>query len=258
MTELKINEQIAFLRKQKGITQEELAQALGVTNQSVSKWESAVCCPDIQLLPDIATYFGVTVDELLGYKPADSFGSVYLSIKNLFQESPKDESFSIAFKLATFLHEGAMSRGYKQYIPWDSDKSYGLDSEPYKWGWSICSEPEGCTMHVGNGIFLSDQKYWQNIKSTDIRNIFSSLESLCDINALKVLYAIFELTVHDFDNSYVSIDEISTKCKLSAETVQKAIDMLPIEIKDDDCKTLYRLEGKCMHLSSLLLMLRVI
>ena len=57
-----INETIARLRKQKGITQEELANSLGVTNQAVSKWESAQCCPDISLLPDIADYFGVTLD----------------------------------------------------------------------------------------------------------------------------------------------------------------------------------------------------
>ena len=68
MTTIKINEQIAFLRKQKGLTQEELANALGVTNQAVSKWESAQCCPDIQLLPDLAKIFDVSIDELIGYK----------------------------------------------------------------------------------------------------------------------------------------------------------------------------------------------
>ncbi len=67
MTAIKINEQIAFLRKQKGLTQKELAVALGVTDQAVSKWESAQCCPDIQLLPDIADYFGVSIDELMGH-----------------------------------------------------------------------------------------------------------------------------------------------------------------------------------------------
>jgi len=65
---MKINEQIAALRKKKGITQENLAQALGVTNQSVSKWESGQCCPDIQLLPELAKYFEVSIDELMGEK----------------------------------------------------------------------------------------------------------------------------------------------------------------------------------------------
>jgi len=66
MTKLNINQQIASLRKQKGITQEDLAGHLGVTNQSVSKWELAACCPDIQLLPAMADYFNVTIDELFG------------------------------------------------------------------------------------------------------------------------------------------------------------------------------------------------
>ncbi len=63
---MKLNEQIAALRKKKGDTQEQLAVVLGVTNQTVSKWESGQCCPDIALLPDIARYFGVSIDELMG------------------------------------------------------------------------------------------------------------------------------------------------------------------------------------------------
>lgn len=71
MCSLKINEQITSFRKQKGVTQEELARALGVTNQAVSKWESGQCCPDIQLLPQLAGYFGVSVDMLLGCKESE-------------------------------------------------------------------------------------------------------------------------------------------------------------------------------------------
>ena len=48
---MNIGEQILFLRKNRGITQEQLAQKLGITNQAVSNWESGQCLPDIQLLP---------------------------------------------------------------------------------------------------------------------------------------------------------------------------------------------------------------
>ena len=54
MDNLKLNDTICFYRKKQGLTQEELAGKLGVTNQSVSKWESAQCCPDISLIPKLA------------------------------------------------------------------------------------------------------------------------------------------------------------------------------------------------------------
>ena len=66
MSALQINKQILRLRTARGITQKELAGKLGVTVQAVSRWETAKCCPDIQLLPDIAKIFAVSVDELLG------------------------------------------------------------------------------------------------------------------------------------------------------------------------------------------------
>ena len=56
-------------RKALGLTQEGLAQKLGVTNQAVSKWESGQCCPDLALLPRIADLFGITIDELFGREP---------------------------------------------------------------------------------------------------------------------------------------------------------------------------------------------
>lgn len=66
MPEINIGKQIAYLRKTKGITQEQLSLALNVSSQAVSKWETSLCCPDITLIPDIAVFFDVTADELLG------------------------------------------------------------------------------------------------------------------------------------------------------------------------------------------------
>ena len=57
---------IAENRKKLGLTQDGLAQKLGVTNQAVSKWESDQSCPDIALLPLLADLFGITLDELFG------------------------------------------------------------------------------------------------------------------------------------------------------------------------------------------------
>ena len=65
VSSMKIGSNIAALRKEKGITQEELANALGVSAQAVSKWENNSSCPDVSLLTVIADYFGVTVDALL-------------------------------------------------------------------------------------------------------------------------------------------------------------------------------------------------
>ncbi len=65
MSETKIGELIAALRKSNGYTQQEVAERLGVSNKTVSSWETGASCPDISLLPAIAELYGVTCDEIL-------------------------------------------------------------------------------------------------------------------------------------------------------------------------------------------------
>lgn len=67
-----LGNQIASYRKVLNITQEALAQKLGVTNQAVSKWESNQCCPDVQLLPKLADIFEITLDQLFGRQGSPS------------------------------------------------------------------------------------------------------------------------------------------------------------------------------------------
>lgn len=64
---IKLGEKIKQLRKQKNISQEVLAQYLGVSFQAVSKWETGATMPDVMLIPSIASFFGVTTDELFDF-----------------------------------------------------------------------------------------------------------------------------------------------------------------------------------------------
>ena len=62
-----LGKRIAQHRKRLGLTQEQLAEKLGVTAQAVSKWENDISCPDITTLPRLATLFGISTDTLLGH-----------------------------------------------------------------------------------------------------------------------------------------------------------------------------------------------
>lgn len=64
---MNIGNKIKVLRKEKGVTQEELANSVGVSFQAVSKWENNIALPDITLLPILAEYFGVSMDELFDF-----------------------------------------------------------------------------------------------------------------------------------------------------------------------------------------------
>ena len=66
---MEMGKEIRRLRNNRGITQEALAAALNVTAQTVSKWECGNSIPDVQLLPEIAVYFGITIDQLFAMTP---------------------------------------------------------------------------------------------------------------------------------------------------------------------------------------------
>lgn len=67
MSYLKIGDKIKLKRRERNMTQEELANMLGVTKAAVSKWENEESYPDITMLPQIARLFQMTMDELFGY-----------------------------------------------------------------------------------------------------------------------------------------------------------------------------------------------
>ena len=92
---MNIGTNIYTLRKEKKITQAQLAEKLGVSEQAVSKWENDQCSPDVSLFPIIADYFGVSMEYLLTGKnetdPALSFEEEsIISAYRLLDDGQKD------------------------------------------------------------------------------------------------------------------------------------------------------------------------
>ncbi len=67
-----ISENIRFYRKEKNLTQEQLAEAMGVSVGAVSKWEGGISVPELSLIMELSDFFGISVDALLGYKMRDN------------------------------------------------------------------------------------------------------------------------------------------------------------------------------------------
>lgn len=70
MSNKSMGEILSTLRKEKGMTQRELADMLNITDKAVSKWERDIACPDTQTIPKLAEIFGVSVEELIHAKAA--------------------------------------------------------------------------------------------------------------------------------------------------------------------------------------------
>lgn len=100
---IKLAENIVRFRREKKITQSKLAEFIGVTKASVSKWETGQSFPDLLVIPQLATYFGVTIDELMGYEPTLSTKQIKELHKSLTEEftiKPFDEVMERTRKLA--------------------------------------------------------------------------------------------------------------------------------------------------------------
>ena len=86
---MEMGKEIRRLRNDRGLTQEALAAALNVTAQTVSKWECGNSIPDVQLLPEIAVYFGVSIDQLFAMSPEQQMERIenHIYARGLFTEA---------------------------------------------------------------------------------------------------------------------------------------------------------------------------
>ena len=80
MTNIKIAEILAQLRTSKGVTQDDVSKALGISNKTISKWENGTSSPDLTMLVALAEYYNVSTDTLLGL--SDDIKSIPVAISN--------------------------------------------------------------------------------------------------------------------------------------------------------------------------------
>lgn len=252
MATMKIHEQIASLRKQKGLTQEELANALGVTNQAVSKWESGQCCPDIQLLPAIARLFGVSVDELLSDAPASVPGGMVSALRKKVEALPKEEAAAFAVQAAAALHTALLCKGTEGR---PGSVPGGDAGDPAEWGYSCLSMPEITTTRRRDAVFFSGNQEL-NLSQRDIAQIVSLIKPFSDGKNLRAAEALYRMTVPS-ESAYASAEELSQQTGMSVEQVRDRLegDLAPFLEEENGAEGRFRLRGMYLNLIPILSLL---
>ena len=134
--QLNIGAKIRELRKRDGRTQDALAEALGVTAQAVSRWESGGSYPDMEMIPAIANYFHISIDELFGYHDEREE-----KIKTILENATK-----ILTKQGFTMYKGSLTEDVEECVNMLRAASEEFPNEPkillklaqalQMWGWN--------------------------------------------------------------------------------------------------------------------------
>lgn len=216
---MRLGEQILFLRKNKGITQEQLAQILGVTNQAVSKWESGQCLPDILLIPEIAEYFNVSIDELMGVSNVNHEEDLLIHIKNYISGKEPETQYAKVMEIAHALHAIVWAREVSdKFTCTEETMEHAICGE---WGFSDVVLPQITTTMRNSSVFFTDNRNLR-MDSNHIEKLSGLLKILTDRWTLSVLFAVYELTSLD-ESRYVTCEELVNRCYLREGVVKEIV-----------------------------------
>ncbi len=187
MNHLKISENITILRRKKGITQDELAEFLGVTKASVSKWETKQSYPDILLLPQIAAYFNISIDELIGYEPqmsTEQIAKCYQDLASDFAKLPFDEVVKKSRELVKKYYS-CYPFLIQMVILWINHFMLTQDTEKQKLllndAVNLCEHIKEECNDVGLSRDAISMKAFANLALSNARDVIEDLEPLLDL-----------------------------------------------------------------------------
>lgn len=209
MKNVNISKNIADLRKKKGITQEQLATALNISPQAVSKWETNISQPDTQTLPLIADYFNVSIDYLF-YGQDVSCGEIYEKIFQKVSAHPQmsRESYEDAFAVFGYAHHGISHGNLKSQSGEISDEPAHISNEN---GLSLLSGK-------GYGAILT-RSCFESISKETAEFAGTILPALSEKDNFIVCMIIIMM-------SDISYGELKEKSGFHDETLRQALDQL--------------------------------
>ena len=189
---MEIGKKIKQLRFKAGITQEQLAEKLGIGAQSVSKWENSLTMPDITALPLIAEIFGVSIDDLFDLTTEQRFNRIENRL-DAEEELPQD----IFWEYEEFLKGQLSSEQYKKrateliaYLYWHGMNAYGQKAATYAKD-SIMKNPgEKCCQWILNKTENHAVWDWNLANHTKAINFYLDVVKANPDTALPYMYLI--------------------------------------------------------------------
>ena len=211
---MEISKMIAELRKAKGMTQEQLAQAVNVSSQAVSKWETGVSLPDVQTLPLIAKAFNVSIDYLYHGKNV-VYEDLYTMVFEKIKENPQmsKASYEDALKVFSAAHSGIF-RG-----------RWGKDSFDCPCPCHI-SNKEGLSLLWSKGFgALITREFFEEIDETTVKFSAKIFEVLADPLCMKILLAVLSMSEISFYElqERLGLEEAMLEAKLAKLTEERIL-----------------------------------
>ncbi len=209
MKKTNISKNIADLRKKKGITQEQLALALNISPQAISKWETNTSFPDTQMLPLIAEYFEVSVDYLF-YGEEYAYNDIYNKVwdKVAAHKQQSQEAYDEALTLFAYAHHGVSRWNIK-------NSSCAMHAEPLH-----LSNENGLSLFTGKGYgTIITRDFFENIDQSTVEFAQKILPVLSEKNNMLVCLAIISM-------SDISFGELQEKLSFEESVLRASLDKL--------------------------------
>lgn len=250
---MNIGQNIAKYRKLRRLTQEELGENLGVTNQAVSKWESGSSLPDVTLMPMIADTLGITLDELYG-----AGTGVHKDLNEKINEFPATAQNIIIDYLCRQMDIDAFKMFLNPKKDPETNSFTHIESGNTV---GVVSYTAGGSAFISDDLTVisSDCDIKNGGRIFDDRGIVSGMRKLCDPNVVKVLSYMYSesfkevpsdlstlaafLGDHDIFDGEFTLDSISAACGMSEDDVLDAVENLVsvhvAEISKESGRTCY-------------------